>query len=168
MRKLISKLILFGKDFHLLNEIAYALKAKEENNREEFEIIIRQSLREIIDIAVKYGFYGNIWQDYITYLMLTDENPFTLNCERCSKVNESLAALAKNDLEILRKLFDVKIIEDENVLSIIENFKYKNPNTNIGEKVSKLSVKISKAKNVEEIFRLLLSHYKITVLEYLA
>lgn len=162
MEELISKLILYSGNLGILNTISYAFEAKEreEISAPEFERIINQNLKEIISLGVKYNFSGNLWHNYITYLILTDENPFSLSCERKEAPDDALSMLARHDLEIFRKLFDFKILADDALNGIIENFKCSSGDEHIGSIISDLSKKIACSDNSDEIFDLITSHYK--------
>jgi len=51
---------------------------------------------------------GNLWQDHILNLVLTDENPFSLQCEKTgiAGLGRDLIQLTQRDLALLRKLYD--------------------------------------------------------------
>ncbi len=65
------------------------------------------SLGDVLALSVDYGLQGDLWQGYLTYLLISHENPFSLSCERvvidpaCT-----LSALAKCDLAMVRRWFD--------------------------------------------------------------
>lgn len=58
----------------------------------------------LLCFAEKYSLWGNIWQHYIAYLIMTDENPFSLFLERHDGTG-SCEEFAKSDLLELYKLF---------------------------------------------------------------
>lgn len=51
---------------------------------------------------------GNLWQDHILNLILTDENPFSLQCEKTGTkgVGQQLTKLTQRDLKLLQRLYD--------------------------------------------------------------
>ncbi|NLZ53721.1 MAG: ATP-binding protein [Thermoanaerobacteraceae bacterium] len=51
---------------------------------------------------------GNLWQDYILNLVLADENPFSLQCEKTgiAELGQHLIKLTQGDLTSLQKLYD--------------------------------------------------------------
>ena len=41
-----------------------------------------EPVRKLVRFAAEFGLSGNIWQQWLTYIMMTQENAFTLTCER--------------------------------------------------------------------------------------
>lgn len=52
-----------------------------------------------------WGLDGNLWQGYLTYVLIGDENPYTLSVERREDGGGTLSQLARRDLAIFRQLF---------------------------------------------------------------
>lgn len=89
---------------------------------------IYEQIHELLKIATDYGFDKNLWQDYITFVIVTNENPFSLTCERQGMVDGSCNGFAVRDMEIFNRLFnyDFSGIEkalDIDCFSIITNYK---------------------------------------------
>ena len=61
--------------------------------------------RCLVSFATEFGLEGNIWHQWLTYSLMTDENPFSLACER-RKIREdsTLLKLARPDLAQFRPL----------------------------------------------------------------
>ena len=38
-------------------------------------------LNRLVEMAANYGFSGNLWCDYLTYLLVNHENAFSRGCE---------------------------------------------------------------------------------------
>lgn len=67
---------------------------------------------EIIRMAEKNGYSGNLFKSYIIHLMLKDENVFTLLCENKKDIkNTSVYRLAKNDIETIKRLANINLSE---------------------------------------------------------
>ena len=64
-----------------------------------------RAIADLIDFAVRYGFAGNIWQAYLTFLLTQDENAFSLAAERAPSPSGTLWQLAQQDLAQIRALF---------------------------------------------------------------
>jgi predicted AAA+ superfamily ATPase len=61
----------------------------------------------LIALAEQYGLAGNILGDYLIYLLVVDENPFSITAEKQrGQVGASLLAAGAHDLAILRRLYD--------------------------------------------------------------
>ena len=54
-------------------------------------------VHRILEISTDYGFDKNLWHDYIAYVLVTSENPFSLTAERAGmkdgSVNDSLSRI---------------------------------------------------------------------------
>lgn len=63
---------------------------------------------ELLEYSRMHGSQGDIWQSYFLDLMLNDENPFSLACERSGNViDPELRRLAQHDLRILQGLYSL-------------------------------------------------------------
>jgi len=72
------------------------------NYHEFLAILITQS-----EISIEPS-VGNIWQNHIMDLILTDENPFSLQCEKTGiiGVGQNLVNLTQRDLTLVKTLYD--------------------------------------------------------------
>ena len=113
-------------------------------------------------MATDYGFDKNLWHNYLTFILITNENPFSITCEKVGANDGSVNAFAKNDFQVFMNLFhyDFSKIEAQlgiNCFSVISDYKaivkkelmY---NKNVSEKVQVLSEKLAAAKDVDEFF----------------
>lgn len=88
---------------------------------------------EFLGLLVKEGeiegeiVTGNLWKDHLLNLILFDENPFSLNCEKrgLSGVGSNLKALVERDLMELKRLYDF------NFDNLTEFLKEKGPDLDI-------------------------------------
>jgi hypothetical protein len=127
-------------------------------------------IKRILDVATDYGFDTNLWHNYLTYILITNENSFTLTCEKVGANDGTVNHFAKNDFKIFKKLFafDFAPIEralDIDCFSTISNYKAIDKkermyNRNVSEKVQALSQKIASAANEEEVFAVVTQFYK--------
>ncbi|MCF8012012.1 MAG: ATP-binding protein [Clostridiales bacterium] len=82
----------------------------------------------LIKAAEKKGLSGNLWQEYIIFLIAEDENTFSRTAERESdKINSSLYNAAAHDLYILKEFSGINIPEmaallEENTPYYLEEF----------------------------------------------
>lgn len=127
-------------------------------------------IKRLLDLATKYGFNKNLWQDYLAFLLITNENSFTLTCEKVGAGDGSVNSFAKSDYEIFMKLFafDFSGIEEKlgiDCFSTITNYKSlpkkeQMYNQNVSEKVRDISDRVSAAKSVDEVFDIMTGFYK--------
>lgn len=138
--------------------------------KEELISRIYEEIHRLLDVATIYGFDENLWHNYLTYLLISTENPFSITCEKVGAIDGSVNQLAKNDFKIFKALFDYdfsKIEEalDINCFHIITNYKAiekteRRYNKSVSEKVRMLSKKIEKATNENEVFEAVTTFYK--------
>ncbi len=131
---------------------------------------IYQQIKRILDVATSYGFNRNLWQDYLAFLLITNENSFTLTCEKVGAGDGTVNKFAKNDYAIFKRLFDYDFSDIEKVLGIdcfstITNYhslpkKEQMYNQSVSQKVRFISDSISVAKDVDEIFHIMTDFYK--------
>ncbi|MGN0298532.1 MAG: DUF815 domain-containing protein [Lachnospiraceae bacterium] len=127
-------------------------------------------VHELLDVATRYGFDKNLWHNYLTYLLVSTENPFSMTCEKVGAQDGSVNEFAKSDFKIFQKLFwyDFRPIEKEldiNCFSVIQNYHSivkaeRRYNKNVSEKVRALSEAIEQAADENEIFTLVTDFYK--------
>ncbi len=152
-----------------LSDISKKLVA-DEVNLEEQRIRVYQQIKRILITATDYGFDKNLWHNYLTYLLITDENPFSITCEKVGASDGSVNYFAKNDFKAFMELFQFDFSKIEEKLSIdcstqISNYKAIGKpelmyNKNVSEKVQALSAKLEEAKDEHEFFDLVTGFYK--------
>lgn len=127
-------------------------------------------INRLLDVATKYGFNGNLWHNYIAFLLAMTETPFTLVCEKNGASSGSVKEFAKSDLEVFRQLldYDFRPLEQAlgiNCFSVIENYqavekKEQIYNKSVSEKVQELSREIEKASDGTDMYRIVTAFYK--------
>ena len=60
----------------------------------------------LVEMAGSYGFSGNLWHCYLTFLLVNNENAFSTACEIRGAVNGSINELAMNDFGVFKELYD--------------------------------------------------------------
>ncbi len=69
------------------------------------------ALSELVSIAAKEGWQGNLWHCCLTQALAESENPFSLACERRPAPVDSLWELALKDMELFYSLFALELNE---------------------------------------------------------
>lgn len=124
-----SRLIMYGNisgDSVLmrLSDIFKRISDDTENlNKDQYVREIYDQIYRILDIATRYGFDRNLWQCYIAYLLATNENPFSVICEKVGvdRANEDRASvneIVKQDMQCFYHLFHFDFTEIEQLLSV--------------------------------------------------
>lgn len=82
---------------------------------DEMKTKLYNSLNLLVELAVSHGLEGNLWHNYLTYLIVNNENAFSRACEGEGTASGSIDKLVLNDFKILLQLFrfDFKLIDDE-------------------------------------------------------
>ena len=63
----------------------------------------------LTEMAVKYGFEGNLWHCFLAFCLANNENAYTTTCEITGAAGGSLDELAREDCRIFKALFDYDI-----------------------------------------------------------
>lgn len=66
---------------------------------------IYHEVKRILDLSTACGFDVNLWQCYLTYFLMTNENSFTRTCERTGSQEGSVNHFAKGDYSVFLRLF---------------------------------------------------------------
>ena len=156
----------------ILYKMAEIFRDKDKKLTSDEELVSRiyQQIKRILDVATSYGFNKNLWQDYLAFYLITNENSFTLTCEKVGAGDGTVNKFAKHDYEIFMELFhyDFSSIEkDLNIdcFSTITNYKSlpkkeQMYNQNVSEKVRYISDHVSAAGSVDEVFEIMTEFYK--------
>lgn len=171
----VSKLLLYsdlGGD-SILENLAVAIAAKDSGTDDRDTTIrkIYTEIKRLLDLSTSYGFDTNLWQNYLTFLLITNENSFSLTSERKGVSDGgSVNVFAKHDFRIFKNLFhyDFAPLEKElgiDCFSIITNYqaipkREQLYNKNVSARVRALSGKIAAAKDENEVFDLVTEHYE--------
>ncbi len=174
MHREISKLIIYGDlpSDSIISNMGEIFKYYNEKSVKSDELVkkIYTQIKKLLIVSTDYGFDTNLWQNYLTFVLITNENPFSITCEKVGASDGSVNILAKHDFEVFMKLFHFDFSEIENALdidcfSMVTNYKAIQKkelmyNHNVSEKVRALSARLAKAQNVDEFFDIVTGFYK--------
>lgn len=175
MRKLLSKFILYRVENNtILDNISVIINDynhSEGTEKEEYISRIYEEIHRLLELATLYGFKENLWQNYLTFLLITHENPFSMTCEKLGGLEgKSVNLFAKNDFKVWRELFDYDFSEIEqklniNCFSILTNYNAVDKNErayykNVSQKVQSLWNEIKKTNNEDGMFEVVTNFYK--------
>ena len=173
MYREVTKLIIYGNhEDTILMKMSDIFKKFDRDEETPDKLIsdIYEQIKRILEVATDYGFDKNLWHNYLTFYLITNENPFSLTCEKVGANDGSVNEFAKNDFKVFMNLFnyDFRPIEAAlgiNCFSLISDYKaivkkelmY---NKNVSEKVQALSLKLETAKDENEFFNYVTDFYK--------
>ncbi len=175
MNHILSRLIMYGDmpKESILMQLADICGELEAGTTEKTVLRTRvfQQVKRILMTATDYGFNENLWQNYLTFVLIMDENPFSLTCEKIG-ASEGASAnhFAKNDFQAFYELFHYDFGPIEQALGIdcftqLSDYKaISKPelmyNKNVSEKVQTLSRRLAAAKDAEEFFKGITGFYR--------
>ena len=138
-------------------------------NKEDMAGLFFECVNELLELA-GYGLEGNLWHNYLTFLLVNDENAYSTECEIVGEIEGSINTITLHDFEIFRELFayDFTILEKAlgvNCLSVLmhyENVKGhgKAFNKRIRDRICELSEKLGTCENAEEFKCTMTQFYK--------
>lgn len=174
MYKEVANLILYGnlEDDSILSNLARIDKRFEQKEISDAQLSqeIYAQIKRLLIVSTEYGFDKNLWHNYLTFLLMTDENPFSITCEKVGASVGSVNELAKNDFKVFRNLFQFDFSAIENHLgikcfSMISDYraihkKELTYNKNVSEKVQALSERLENAKDVDGFFNCVTGFYR--------
>lgn len=127
-------------------------------------------INEIVTIARDHGFNGNLWHGYLTFLLTTNENAFSMSCEKKGAVEGSINELALHDLRIFKEAYDVDWDDIEKVLGVhfISMIRAFHSPDNVGviysqslrERIDELNGQLAAAADVQQMYDVLTDFYK--------
>ena len=170
----IAHLLLYsdlGEDSILLSLADIVRDWDEENCGKD--VLIRRTyaqIKRILDLSTVCGFDGNLWHCYLTWVLMTNQNSFTLTCERVGASEGSVNHFAKNDFAVFRRLFNYDFAPMERDLGIdcfttICHYhaipkRERTYNHDISRQVRTLCQALEGAADEEEMFRLITDYYR--------
>lgn len=139
-------------------------------NKEDLKALLFECINQILELANSHGFEGNLWHNYLTFLLANDENAYSTECEIVGEIEGSINKVAMHDFEIFRELFAYDFCEledalDAGCLSILEDYQNvkghgKVFNKRIRDRICELSAKLGKSESTEEFKSILTQFYK--------
>ncbi|MGI6736329.1 MAG: ATP-binding protein [Anaerovoracaceae bacterium] len=174
MRNLISQLIIYREfdEDSILVRLADLCGRFESGDYERGELTsaILEQIHRLLALATRYGFDGNLWHNYLAYLLAATITPFTLVAEKTGARDGSVNAFARSDFRIFKQLFDydftpLEKVLDINCFSIITHYhavvkKEQIYNKNVSEKVRELSDAFARAESDDELYACVTGFYR--------
>lgn len=169
-----SKLLLYGDlgEDSILAHLAGIFFDWEHGLSEKPALVRRvyAEVKRLLDLATLYGFDHNLWHDYLTFELISNENSFSLTCERAGAADGSVNRFAKADFAAFKRLFDFDFAPIERDLGIdcfdvLTHYRAIPKKAQmyyraVSERVRALSDAIDRAAGADEIFRLVTGHYR--------
>lgn len=174
MYKIVSRLLIYGdmpKDT-ILMELADIIRKMDDKSQTKEELTTRvfTQMKHLLQVATDYGFDKNLWHNYLTFILITSENPFSITCEKVGANEGSVNYFARSDFKAFMELFHYDFGPLEQYLRVdcfsrISDYqaigkKELMYNKNVSEKVQRLSGQLAKVKDECEFFDCVTGFYK--------
>ncbi len=174
MYREIAKLIMYGELDRecILYQFGEIFRRFDEKSSTKPELIkdIYTQLKRLLVVATDYGFNHNLWHNYLTFFMVTNENPFSLTCEKVGANDGSVNHFAKNDFRVFKNLFDFDFSAIEEALGIdcfsqLSDYRAIGKkelmyNKNVSEKIIALSAQLEQAADEHAFFDCVTAFYR--------
>ncbi len=128
-----------------------------------------KGVNALLEMADNYGFSGNLWHTYLTWLLVNSENAFSKSCEIVGPVKGSINLMAHHDLEIFKGLFDFDIAEIDEMMgmdmaAVLKNYEHigdssKLYNRRIRDRISGLTKELAATETVDAFMSALVNFY---------
>lgn len=139
-------------------------------DRDQLAGRIHAQIKRLLDLATDCGFDCNLWQCYLTWLLMTNENSFTRTCERTGVQEGSVNHFAKRDFSVFHRLFHYDFSPVEKALGIdcfstICQYqaipkRERMYNRDVSQQVQSLRRKLADAADGDAMFRLTTDYYR--------
>ena len=170
----IAKLIMYGDidEDCILYQMGEIFREFEEGTQSNAVLIrkVYTQIKRLLTVATDFGFDKNLWHNYLAYFLITNENPFSITCEKIGSNDGSVNHFARNDFSAIKNLFEYDFSEIEKSLGIdcftqISNYRAIEKkelmyNKNVSEKVQALSSRMEQARDVEGFFTAVTEFYR--------
>lgn len=174
MYKEVAKLILYRAlgENSILRKLAGIFEDYEKDQCSAAELTTRiyEQMKALLDLSTMYGFDENLWHNYLTFILLTNENSFSMTSEKVGANDGTVNHFAKADFKVFKHLFDYDFSSIERDLEIdcfstvchykAIGKKERMYNKNVSEKVQAVSHQIEQAEDENEIFKIITDFYK--------
>lgn len=123
----------------------------------------------VLEVSERMGFKGNLWHNYLTYMIVNSHNPLSLASERRGFMNGSVNEVALYDIAVFIRIFktDLYVFDDENNtnLSMLTSFVNDNENESyynkrIRNSIISLADRLSKIEDEKEFQYVLCDFYR--------
>lgn len=119
----ITKNLILYRDFEneqLFYDFTWVMEnyQNEYYNKEDVEGLFYECLKKLMELAVSHGFSGNLWHNFLAFLLVNNENAYSRACEIRGEIKGSINEVARHDFAIMKELFDFDLSVLGNYFSV--------------------------------------------------
>lgn len=169
-----NELLLYKNMEHgeLLRDMTFLIEHYKEEyyNKEDLKGLFYECINQLLELSVSYGFEGDLWHTYLTFLLANDENAYSTSCEIVGEAEGSINQIAMHDFQIFKEMFDYDFAELESglgtqVFAILKDYKNTSSgskvfNKRIRNRICELSKALEQSDSVEQFKERLTQFYK--------
>lgn len=155
----------------VLNDLCQAsAMASEEDDKASCSALVYKAASRLISLTGTYGFRGNLWQNYLTMLIVSNENAFSTACEMRGMDSGTLRTLAIHDFMIFRDLFSwdfkelASAVDISPLLCLLDYHRTEGSgsafNKRIRDRICELSEQLAKSRSIDEFACHIIEFYK--------
>lgn len=162
-----------GEDAKIFYQLAYIVEKEGIERIAEYDKLrnmFYDCLHRLLELSASHGFQGNLWQNYLTYLLISNENAYSKSCEIRGTIDGSINQIALHDFEIFKRFFayDLEKLGKElgvDCVPVLLDYQRSEGNgkvfnSRIRDRICELSVKLDKAYTVEEFKECVTEFYR--------
>ncbi len=108
MKEILQNIMIYRiQKEHLIHRFADAIShITDHKDRDAIRNELYECVKELLDLATRYGWWDNLWQCLLAYHLLTDENSYTLSKERRKEACiGSITTFLHHDMKKFEQLF---------------------------------------------------------------
>lgn len=155
----------------IFRQLCSIIREFDEGSAPKYELIdrIHAQIKALLDLSTECGFDGNLWHCYLTWLLMTHENSFSLVCEKKPAPQGTVNLFVLQDLQVFRELFDYDFSRLEKRLnldcfSLITHYhavakSERMYNRGVSEMVLQMVDKLENSESAEEMYDALTDFY---------
>lgn len=129
-------------------------------DRDDIRSLCFESFHNLVELAASHGFEGNLWHNYLTLLIVNNENAYSRACENRGGISGTINELARHDFAVFQELFAFdfqKLVQELQIpeLLLLKDYQRSEQtarvfNRRIRDRICDLSVRLEQARSVEE------------------
>lgn len=129
-------------------------------NKDDMAALYYECYHDLMELSVSHGFEGNLWHNFLTFLLVNNENAYSMACEIRGKVEGSINDIALHDFAVMKEFFDFDLHKLEEAFSVtgadvLMHYEgvdkgSKVFNKRIRDRICELSVSLGKSETIEE------------------
>ena len=136
----------------------------------EKQALFADCVGRILAMGEAYGFYGNLWDCFLTKILVNDENEYSRSCEIRGTVEGSINKVCLLDMAVFREMFHldfqkVSTYLGQDLWDLVETYESVRDrrytyNRRIRDRICDLAVKLKNAADAQEMKQTLTDFYR--------